>query len=217
MATSRRRAFEHQDPTKGNFRAYKNLAPTSADQPRRPAFTGRISVPGNTEERAFTLWSAASKSTGNLILSGPVTPTRAQQWAELSRKEGEPSPDVEKFVTMKDGDKPFPVKPHHLVLFTAPPKDVEEGKKAPPKMFGYYNPGGDEPVVVISAFEHADRNNNIMLLGPVDVYDPNKSYDQQLAHAPDDEMDDRKPEIPHHLLPEKPNGRARTADEGPGR
>lgn len=100
MATSRRRTFEQQDPTKGNFRAYKNL---SSDPENRnpPAFTGRIALPGNAEERSFSLWAATSRSTGNLILSGPVTPTRAQQWAQLSRKEGEQSPDAAKYVTMK--------------------------------------------------------------------------------------------------------------------
>lgn len=103
MATSRRRTFEQQDPTKGNFRAYKNL---SSDPENRnpPAFTGRIALPGNAEERSFSLWAATSRSTGNLILSGPVTPTRAQQWAQLSRKEGEQSPDAAKYVTMTGAD-----------------------------------------------------------------------------------------------------------------
>lgn len=216
MATSRRRTFEQQDPTKGNFRAYKNL---SSDPENRnpPAFTGRIALPGNAEERSFSLWAATSRSTGNLILSGPVTPTRAQQWAQLSRKEGEQSPDAAKYVTMKDGEKPFPVKAHHMILFTSPSKEVEEGKKAPPKMFGYYNPGGDAPVVVISAFEHADRNNNIMLLGPVEVYDPDKSYDQQMGQEPDEPAEEPEREIPPHLMPEKTNGRGRSADDGPSR
>jgi hypothetical protein len=215
MATSRRRPFEQQDPTKGNFQAYKNLA--TSDQANRPAFNGRITLPGLPEERGFSLWGAVSRKTGKLILSGPVTPDRDTQWANLHRKPGDPSPDVTKFVVMQEGQDPFPVKPHHMILFTSPNTEITEGKKAPPKMFGYYNPGGEHPVMVISAFEHADRNNNIMLLGPVEAYDPDKSYEQQLAEQPEEPREEDEPEIPEHLMAQKKSGRGRPADEGPHR
>lgn len=217
MATSRRRPFKPQDPSKGNFEAYKNLRTNYRDNP--PAFNGFITLPGTTERRSASLWATRSRKTNNLILSGPVTPDRQKQWDNLAPRhgDGQPAADVEKFVVMKDGEEPFPVKPHHMILFTSPNTEVTKGKKAPPKMFGYYNPGGDHPVMVISAFEHADGNNNIMLLGPIEAYDPAKSYDQQMAEEPrqDDHEDD--PEIPAHLMPQDKKHRGRPADDGPSR
>lgn len=222
MATnSRRRSFEQQDPTKGNFQAYKNLRTNERSNP--PAFNGRVTLPGHSDERGLSLWAARSRTTGNLILSGPVTPDRQKQWDSLAPQHGaEQGADVVKHVVMKEGEEPFPVKPHHMILFTSPATEPVEGKKAPPKMFGYYNPGGDAPVMVISAFEHADRNGNIMLLGPIEAYDPDKSYDQQMATAPgaamdQDDMGQEDPDIAPHLMPQKKSGRHRSADDGPSR
>jgi hypothetical protein len=216
MVTNRRRPFEQQDPAKGNFQAYKNLRSNYRDNP--PAFNGRISTPGGAEERSVSLWATRSRKTGNIILSGPVTPDRKAQWDGLAPRPGEqPSADTVKYVVMKEGEEPFPVKPHHMILFTSPNNEVTEGKKAPPKMFGYFNPGGDHPVMVISAFEHADRNNNIMLLGPVEPYDPSKSYDQQMAREEPDHDLEGDPEVAAHLTPAKVKGRARSADDGPSR
>lgn len=211
MATTSRRPFEPQDPTKGNFQAYKNLRGKGRDNP--PAFTGRIALPGSSEERALSLWSARSKKNDELILSGPVTPSRDKQWDSMGRKPGQQ--EEPKYVTMRDGEAPFPVDANHMVLFTNPNQEISEGKKAPPKMFGYYNPGGNEPLVVISAFEHADRNNNIMLLGPVEVYDPNKSFDKQLAQEED--MGNDEPDVPTHMMPQKTSARHRSSDDGPSR
>lgn len=214
MATNTaRRSFQQQDPAKGNFQAYKSFKTSTKTDKKPPAFTGRIALPGSTEERAFSLWGATSKKNGSLILSGPVTPSREKQWENVAGNQENEEP---KHVTMQDGSEPFPVAANHLVLFTNPNQEVSEGKKAPPKMFGYYNPGGDEPLVVISAFEHADRNNNIMLLGPVEIYDPNKSFDKQIARE-EEEMGNDEPEIPAHMMPQKTSGRHRTSDDGPGR
>ncbi|MBS0231853.1 MAG: hypothetical protein JSR99_00005, partial [Proteobacteria bacterium] len=209
------RTFKAQDPNRGNFKAYKNLRTSYRDDP--PAFNGRISIPGKPDvERHVTLWAAHSKTTGNLILSGPVTADAKAQWARLG-KTAAPANDQVRHVTMKEGTEPFPVKPHHMVLFTNPNTEAKTpGKEAPPKMFGYFNPGGEDPVVVISAFERTDRNGNIMLSGPVEVHDPEKTYDQQLARKEGRDMASEDPDV-SHLMPEKGTDRDRSADDGPSR
>lgn len=205
-----RRAFRQQDPNKGNFQAYKSLRKGE----KAPAFTGRITLPGSSEDRAFSLWGATSKKNGSLILSGPVTPSREKQWDRVAGNAPEEEP---RLIAMQDGTPPFSVATNHMVLFTNPNRDVSEGKKAPPKMFGYYNPGGNEPTVVISAFEHADRNNNIMLLGPVETYDPNRSFEKQIAREQEEDLGNDEPEVPAHLMAQKTSGRHRTSDDGPMR
>lgn len=214
---STRGTFENQDPTKGNFRAYMNLL--ADDEDNIPSFTGFISLPGEPDkERGFALRRSFSKRSNNLILRGYVTPGPDDQRAKLNRRPGDPNPDATKFVVMQEGQDPFPIKPHYMILFTSPNTEPKEGKKAPPKMFGYYNPGGDKPVQVISGFEHLDKNGKIMLLGPVEAYDPDKSYDQQLeALANGRDEDEDEPEIDPSLSVQKQSGKGRPVDEGPHR
>lgn len=146
-----------------------------------PAFQGTITLPGHTEERGFALWASRSKQTNELVFSGRAGESKQVQLEKLVNP-GKEFGDREIELVQKDGGKGLTIKPHDVVMFTNRQKDAEHATR--PDFWGYYNPGGDQPLMRLSAWTNTDRSGNVMLSGSVQNNEPEKkqSYEADIDH-----------------------------------
>lgn len=160
-----------------------------------PAFQGTVTLP-NQDERGFALWASRSKQTGEIIFSGRAAENKQVQIEKLidpAKQFG----DREIELMQKDGAKGLTIKPHDMVMFTNRQKDAEHPTR--PDFWGYYNPGGDQPLMRMSAWTHTDRSGNVMLSGSIQPNQPekNQSYEadidhQAMPHVPPPEYEDER-------------------------
>lgn len=161
---------------RGNFIAYLNRDKEPGD--RKPAFDGRLSIPGKDDEMRFALWAHEYKNpkTGEVQImfngqTGNVATSAAplEQVASLVNSGSEHSDATLGNLTLAA---------RQLVLF--PNRFKEEApEKDRPDYWGAFNPGNGEPVVRISAWAKKDRNQHAMLAGATSYPIPGKSEAQQ--------------------------------------
>lgn len=168
--------------TTGNFIAYLNrdLEPGV----KKPAFDGRISIPGRDEEMRFALWAHAYRnpSTGEtqVMFSGKASNvvTNAAPLEQMTTLV-KASPENTK-ATIGN----LTLAPRQVVLFLNRFK-ADAPEKDRPDYWGAFNPGNGEPVVRISAWARRDRNDHAMLTGATSYPLPGKSETQQQDAAID--------------------------------
>ena len=168
----------------GNFIAFMNRDKQPGDN--KPAFDGRLAIPGTEAEQRFALWAHEYRNpkTGEMqiMFNGQTSAVSTdaapmEQVAALIKQ----APAAEK------GDATFgnlTLAPRQIVLFPngfkadAPDKDR-------PDYWGAYNPGNGEPVVRISVWAKKDRNQHAMLGGATSYPIPGRSEAEQQDAAPD--------------------------------
>lgn len=162
----------------GNFIAYLNRDKEPGD--RKPAFDGRITIPGREDEMRFAIWAHEYKhpSTGNMQImfngqAGNVATNAAplDQVTALAKSAPEGAEATIGNLTLA---------PRQVVLFPNRFK-TEAPEKDRPDYWGAFNPGNGEPVVRISAWAKKDRNGHAMLAGATSYPLPGKSETQQQA------------------------------------
>lgn len=176
----------------GNFIAYKTRDKQQGD--KKPAFTGKLTLPGSTAERGVSVWLHTSKKTGDIVMSGRLGLDANDQIKEMVGK-GEVDPDAA-IEIMQNGGKGLKIDPNALILFTNKRKAENEKQ---PDYFGYVNPGKGEPLVRLSVWSRTDRNGNAFLGGAT-----------QREQRQEKGMDDGgEPSVDPEPAPERKKGRAR--------
>lgn len=170
------------DPTRGNMIGFLNTSKVPGDA--RPVFQGKLTLPGVLAERGFALWATTSERSGATVLTGRAGENAVSQIDKLTK----PAPDHEVDATIalaqRDGAEALEIKPHSMVLFTNKSKDAQNQSR--PDYWGYYNPGGNEPLMRLAAWAKTDQRGNAMITGSL------QKNEQHLEHA-----DDPAPEADH--------------------
>lgn len=188
-------AVEVKDPTKGVFRGFINRDKSK----KQPTITGKIALPGQTDERGFSLWGHTSEKSGAIVLSGTVKGSGQEQLAERIAGNDRPTKDADDMIAVlsKDGAKALQLKPNDMVLFVN--KQKQENPKQP-DYYGYMRPGKSEELQRLSGWVDTDRNGNAMISGSVQKYEqrqdqqPSQANDQ--GHEPD--ADGHRRDAPNH-------------------
>ena len=169
-----------QPDQRGNFVAYMNRSKQPGD--KKPAFDGRIAIPGSDTERRFALWTYdyTDPKTGEqkLMFNGKTdtvafTDTPNAQIAQLART-SEQSVMTQGNLDLAAGQ---------IVMF---PNDYqnEQPENDRPDYYGYFNPGDGSPVVRIGAWLTKDRYQHAMMSGATSYPRPNLTErDQQDAEG----------------------------------
>lgn len=160
---------EPTDTQKGNLIAFLNNRKKADDN--RPAFQGKLTLPGNPAERGFALWASTSKKTGDTMLTGEAGQSATMQIDKLSKPTKMLDPDAAIQIA-QTGGKGLIIDPHGLLLFTNKQKDAENVDR--PDYWGYYNPGGGERLMRIAVWARTDRSGNAMLTGNIQRDEPKK-------------------------------------------
>lgn len=196
--------MDQTNQLRGNFIAFINRDKKVGD--KRPAFEGRIAVPGNDDERRHALWAHeyTNPKTGETLVmfngqAGNVTTSASAlaQIASLASATGDTHEAVVGNLNLAAG---------HIVMFPNGFKD-DAPEKDRPDYWGAYNPGNGEPVVRISAWAKKDRSGRAMLTGATSYPIPGKS---------EAEMQDAQPNLGHLVetgvvskgMPKKASGRS---------
>ena len=154
---------------KGNFIAFLNGTKQVDDN--RPAFQGRLSLPGNPSERSVALWVYTAKN-GQVLLNGKAGESAATQIEKLTKPPREVIEDASIKVAQND-NKGLVIDPHNVLLFTNKQKDAENPER--PDYWGYYNPGGGERLMKVAVWAKTDRGGRAMLTGNLQRDEPNRS------------------------------------------
>lgn len=166
---------------RGNFIAFLNRDKQPGDN--KPAFDGRLSVPGSDEELRLALWAHdyINPKTGEVQImfngqTGLASTTAApmEQVAALLRQNPEQAGATLGNVTLAA---------RQVVLFPNGFK-ADSPDKDRPDYWGAFNPGDGSPLVRISAWAKKDRNHNAMLAGATSYPIPGKSEAQQQDASP---------------------------------
>jgi len=187
----------------GNVIAYKNLDKQTGD--KKPAFTGKILMPGASAERGLSLWIHTSKKTGDIVLSGQIGLDANDQIQEMAKKPLDPDAAIKLAQT---GDKSLDLEPNSVILFTNKRKAENEKQ---PDYFGYAHPGKGGETMRLSMWSRTDRRGNAYLSGSVQKYEPGKSKD---AAGRDDDEDqdldqDHEPDMDSSTEPDVDDERPR--------
>jgi hypothetical protein len=173
--------MDQTEQPRGNFIAFMNRDKKPGD--RRPAFDGRIALPGSDEERRLALWAHTytdpktgevktmfSGQAGNVVTNA----TALDQIAALSA-----APVDEQAATVGN----LQLAAGQIVVFPNGFK-AEAPDKDRPDFWGAFNPGDGSAVVRLSVWAKKDRNDNVVLTGATSYPMPGKSEaEQQAAQA----------------------------------
>ncbi|MEQ1670268.1 MAG: hypothetical protein ABL893_05370 [Hyphomicrobium sp.] len=164
----------NQQP-RGNFIAFINRDKKVGD--KRPAFDGRIAIPGTEDERRHVLWAHEyiNPKTGEALVmfngeAGNVATSASalDQISSLAAQAGDSPEAVVGNLNLAAGQ---------IVMFPNGFKD-EAPEKDRPDYWGAYNPGNGEQIVRISAWAKKDRSGYAMLTGATSYPIPGKSEAQ---------------------------------------
>jgi hypothetical protein len=171
-----------QTPEKGNLIGFYNLKKEPGDD--RPAFQGRLSLPGNPMERPFALWPTTSEKTGETLLSGRAGESARSQIDKLANPEKPLDPDTAIKVAQNEG-RGLTIDPHGILLFSNKQKDAEHPDR--PDYWGYYNPGGSDRLMKLAVWARTDRGGKAMLTGNVQRDEPRQDKDAEQEKDEDPE------------------------------
>jgi|EndMetStandDraft_9_1072997.scaffolds.fasta_scaffold05994_2 hypothetical protein len=128
----------------------------------KPAFEGKLSLPGNRQERRVALWAHTTKQ-GRTMLAGRVSRSAAAQIEELARPVRD---DDDALIEQAQTDsKQFAVDAHEVLLFTNSRKGPESSSA--PDYWGYCNPGDGAPLMRLAVWAKTDSRGRAMLSGTV--------------------------------------------------
>lgn len=170
-------AITSHDPDRGNLIGFINVRKDPGDN--RPIFQGRLNLPGHADERGFALWSYTSEKTGQTVLSGKALASAAQQVEQLTSPDRPHDTDTTIAIAQRDGAEGLEIKPHAMVLFANRSKDAENPSR--PDYWGYFNPGGESPLMRLAAWSKTDRNGRAMLTGSLQKDEPGQALDQSVS------------------------------------
>lgn len=174
--------MDQTNQPRGNFIAFINRDKQPGD--KRPAFDGRIAIPGSEDERRHALWAHeyTNPKTGETLVmfngqAGNVATSASalDQIASLAATATARQDAVVGNLSLAAGQ---------IVMFPNGFKD-EAPEKDRPDYWGAYNPGNGEPVVRISAWAKKDRSQHVMLAGATSYPIPGKSEVEQQDAQPD--------------------------------
>ncbi len=169
-------ATQKSNPKRGNLIGFLNTKKCPGDS--RPIFQGKLSLPGKETERGYALWSFTSEKSGATVLSGKALDDANTQVERLTSPERQHDTDTTIALAQKDGAESLEIKPGAMVLFTNKSKDADNQSR--PDWWGYYNPGGKEPLMRLAAWSKTDKNGKAMLTGSLVEYEASKSLEQDL-------------------------------------
>lgn len=166
-------ADKSNDPLKGNLRGFLNRQKMPGDN--RPVFQGKLSLPGIKGDRSFALWPYTSEKSGASVLSGRAGASAAEQIQMLTNPQREHDTDTTIEIAQKGGGEALHIQPNAIVMFTNKSKDADNQKR--PDYFGYYNPGGGQPLMRLAAWTDTDRNGAAIITGNVSKDEPRRDMD----------------------------------------
>ena len=185
-------ARRESDPTKGNIIGFLNITKQPGDD--RPVFQGKLKLPGQEAERGFAVWAFTSEKSGETVLSGRAGESAIAQIDKFAAPERAHDTDTTISIAQKEGGQALEVKPHTLVMFTNKSKDAENQNR--PDYWGYYNPGGNMPLMRLAAWARTDQRGKAMLTGSLEKDEPRRAMDapekpeRHASHEHDDEHED---------------------------
>jgi hypothetical protein len=156
------------DYSKGNVIAFKNVDKQKGD--KRPAYKGRLNLPGQRNERGFSVWAFTSEK-GQVMLSGKVNLDAQTQTEEMAGKAMDPDAAIR---IAQNGGKDFTVDPNQIVLFENTQRDGEDPERPRPNYWGYFNPGKGERLMKVALWQGTDRNGNAFLKGNLQPDEPKR-------------------------------------------
>lgn len=178
------------DPDRGNLIGFLNTRKMPGDT--RPVFQGKLMLPGLETDRGFALWASTSEKSGATVLTGRAGESATVQIDKFTKPPVEHDADTTIALAQRDGAEALEIKPHSMVMFTNKAKDAENQSR--PDYWGYYNPGGKDPLMRLAAWAKTDQRGNAFLTGSVQRYEPNREMESD-SFMPDDlELKDRDPE-----------------------
>lgn len=154
---------------RGNLIGYLNKSKQPGDD--RPVFQGKLSLPGLTTERGFALWAHTSEKTGDTVLSGRAGESATSQIEKLTKPPRQHDTDTTIKLEQRDGSAGLSIDPHSMLLFTNKQKDTNQAR---PDYWGYYNPGGGQPLMRLAAWAKTDRHGSAMLTGSLQKEEPKR-------------------------------------------
>lgn len=170
--------MDKTDQPRGNFIAFVNRDKKPGDN--RPAFDGRISIPGAEDERRHVLWAHeyTNPKTGEVqvMFNGRADSlaTTASAFDQISALAATPLTEQEAVVgNLKLAAGQIVIFPNGFKA-DAPDKDR-------PDYWGAYNPGNGAAIVRLSVWAKKDRNGNAILAGATSYPIPGKSEPEQQA------------------------------------
>lgn len=193
-------ADQPKNQSKGNLRGFLNRQKMPGDN--RPVFQGKLTLPGQAQERGFALWSYTSEKSGQSVLSGSAGASAAEQIDKMTNPPREHDTDSAIAIEQKGGGEALQMKPNSIVMFTNKGKDASTQSR--PDYWGYYNPGGKEPLMRLAAWTDTDRSGNAMITGSVVRQQPPRTMDSaEAASAPEkprkhDEHDEEEEQESEH-------------------
>ena len=178
---------------RGNFIAGKNRSKQPGTN--YPDFTGRIGVPGRTNENGIAIWLGRDKN-GKLYISGRMDPTPITNdvMAQLESMTEQPVHDM---TDMADGAANLKLRPLQFVGFgnkfkQPDPSDTPEAaatRAKRPDFWARLNPGDGSPVVAVAVWAGQDRYGRPILRGATSYPIPGKAHEEAgLDHVPDVDM-----------------------------
>ena len=144
---------------KGKLHANLNPAKTPGD--KRPAFQGKLTLPGNSATRDLVLWTSRDRN-GASLLTGRAGLSAVEQIDQLSAPPVAPDGGVDAPLT--NGSQ-FAIDPYQVMLFTARDRTPNG-----PAYHGLYHPGVDAPLMHLAVWAKTDRNGAARLSGIVELH-----------------------------------------------
>jgi hypothetical protein len=141
------------------------LNPFKQPGDKRPAFTGTLTLPGQTDERPVSLWAQTSKA-GNAIMTGRAGESAATQIAKLTMPAGPFDDDAIQHA--KTDGKHFVIDSHDIMLFEA--RKTETSHARAPDYWGYFNPGPGHELMRLAVWAKTDMQGRAKLSGTVKAY-----------------------------------------------
>lgn len=149
------------DTPKGTLRAFLNTEKVKGDN--KPAFEGKLVLPGSTAEKPMALWLRQRKEDGAMMLTGRVEQPRGSALEQIGGLIGGKSPEL----AVNDGK--LKLKSGDIVLFenkAKAPDGPTDGPGAKPDFYGWHHSG--EPgrgLVDLGVWAKTDANGRAYLTG----------------------------------------------------
>ena len=152
------------DMTKGMLRAFLNTEKVKGDN--KPAFEGKIVLPGSTVERPLALWIGQRKKDGATMLTGRVEHPRGTALEQITGLAG-----ASRVSDLALNEGKLSLKAGEVVLFENKAKSPEasvDGQGTRPDFYGWHHTG--EPgrgLVELGVWAKTDTNGRAYLSGSV--------------------------------------------------
>jgi hypothetical protein len=163
---------------RGSIRAFFNADKVPGDD--KPSFTGKLTFPGEAQERGFALWLRRDKH-GAVILSGQslqVSGTAFDQIAALADAPGREAAEV----NVGTDSSPLMLKARDIVLF----ENKNRGDNRP-DFYGYHHTGdAARAPLQMAVWTRNDVNGRAYLTGLTQDRLPDKRQDEVADQTQDD-------------------------------